>query len=355
MKIQLKQFEGLATFWKNLNEFQKARISLTSQYILIIFFILNIFTLSIWILLVHQEQKYQEQVQIHWQKHEVLFPNNITVIQIQKVAQPRITQQEIIDWQHLFLQDLKFQILWIEFLLIFLAGIFSHWLAERNLQPIKKKMQNERQFLSDVSHELKNPLAALQTTLEVSKEQKKWRKSELREVFTDLLQEINRLTKLTDDLLFLENTSLKSRENLNLLNILTNVQKTLETFAKKRGITFDVEINNPLQIYGNALELNRMFFNLIHNAIKFSDSHQKVKIIIKNNEVIIQNTGKTIPKKFHQKIWQRFSKNEISRDFQVGGNGLGLAIVKKIAKEHQAKVSFSSENKLTTFKIIFKI
>jgi signal transduction histidine kinase len=342
----------LATVWKNLNEFKKARIKLTGQYIFILFLILNIFTLSIWGILLHQEQKYQEKVKIHWQKKEVLFPNNMTVVQIQQVAKPMVTKQELIDWQHLFLQDLKYQILWLEFLLIFFAGICSYWLAGRNLQPIKKKMEYERQFLSDVSHELKNPLAALQTTLEVSLNQVKWKKAELQEVFLDLLQEIKRLINLTNDLLFLEKMPTKSRKILNSSDILLNVQKTLENFAKEKGISFDLLIENQQKIYGNQDDLTKMFFNLLHNAVKFSNPHEKVKIFIKNNEISIQNKGKTIPKKFQERIWQRFSKGEISRNFQVGGSGLGLSIAKKIADEHQAKISFTSEKEKTVFKVL---
>jgi two-component system phosphate regulon sensor histidine kinase PhoR len=140
---------------------------------------------------------------------------------------------------------------------------------------------------------------------------------------------------------------------LNLPNILTNVQKTLENFAQERGISFDFQVNNLLEFYGNRADITKMFFNLIHNAVKFSDLHQKIRIIIQNKKVIIQNTGKTIPKKFREKIWQRFSKEEISRDFQVGGSGLGLSIVKKIADVHQVKISFSSEKGVTVFTVLF--
>ncbi len=352
MKILLKPFAAWATVWKNLNEFQKARVKLTGQYIFILFLILNIFTLNIWGILRHKEDQYQEKIQVHWQKQEVVFPNKVTIVQIQKVSKPLITKQEILDWQHLFLQDLKYQILWLEFLLILFAGICSYWLARRNLRPIKKKMQAERQFLSDVSHELKNPLAALQTTLEISYDQQKWKKEELKEVFFDLLQEIKRLIGLTDDLLFLEKEPSNSHEVLNLSDILTNVQKTLENFAQERGICFDFSIKNPQKIIGNYAELTKMFFNLLHNAVKFSDPHQKVKITIQDKEVTIENIGKIISKKFREKIFQRFSKEEISRDFQTGGSGLGLSIVKKIADEHQAQISFSSENKRTVFKVL---
>lgn len=353
MKILSKLFEALVTDWKSLNEFKKARIKLTGQYILILFLILNIFTISIWGLLNYKEAKFRENIQIQWEKKAVVFPDhNMTIIQVQKIPNSRISQAEILDLQHFFLQDLKENLLWIELLLLIFAGFCSYWLAERNLQPIKNKMRTERQFLSDVSHELKNPLAALQTTLEISQKQKKWKKDELIEVFSDLLQEVKRLSTLTDDLLFLEKKSVKSREIIDLSEIITNVQKTLENFAKEKGVTFNLSIENQQKIQGNKDDLTKMFFNLLHNAVKFSNPHEKVKIYIKNNEISIENKGKVISKKFSDKIFQRFTKEEISRDFNDGGSGLGLSIAKKIADEHQAKISFISEKGKTVFKVL---
>ena len=353
MKILLKQFEALATDWKNLNEFKKARINLTGQYILILFLILNIFTISIWGLLNYKEDKFRENIQIQWEKKEVVFSDqNMTIIQVQQIPKPKISQTEVLDLQHLFLEDLKENLLWIETLLLIFAGFCSYWLAGQNLQVIKNKMLTERQFLSDVSHELKNPLAALQTTLEISRKQKKWKKDELIEVFSDLLQEIKRLSTLTNDLLFLEKKSIKSREILDLSEIINNVQKTLENFAKEKGVSFNLSIENQQKIYGNQDDLTKMFFNLLHNAVKFSNPHEKVKVFIKNNEIFIENKGKVISKKFNDKLFQRFTKEEVSRDFHDGGSGLGLAIAKKIADEHKAKISFTSEKGKTVFKIL---
>ena len=354
MKILSKQFAAWATDWKNLNEFSKARLKLTGQYLLILFLILNIFTLSIWGLLDYKEDEFGRNIHIQWQKKRVIFPNqDITIVQLQQVASPQIDQSEILKLQHFFLQDLKHNLLWIELVLLIFAGFCSYWLAGRNLQPIKEKMLAERRFLSDVSHELKNPLSALQTTLEISLKQKEWKKAELKEVFGDLLREVKRLSALTDDLLFLEKESEKSREILDLSEIITSVIKTLENFAQERGISFDLVIKNPQKISGNRADLTKMFFNLLHNAVKFSKPHQKVKISIKNKEITIENTGKTISKKFRDKIFQRFTKEEISRDFQQGGSGLGLSIVKKIADEHNFRVSFTSEKGKTVFKVNF--
>ena len=354
MKILSKQFAELATAWTNWNEFSKARFKLTAQYLLILFLVLNVFTFSVWGILQYNESRYQEKVQVHWQKKSIVFPDSsLQIIQVQQVSRPLITKEEILDWQHAFLQNLKRQILWLEAVLLIFAGFCSYWLAGKNLQPIKKKMEHERQFLSDVGHELKNPLAAIQTTLEVAKAQKSWKKAELDEVFSDLLQEIKRLTKLTDDLLFLEKPAQKSREILDLDEILKNVQKTLKSFARERGIKIKISRKNQLPIRGNRSDLTKLFFNLVHNAIKFSDPPHPVQIKISGKTVSIENIGKTISPKFRGKIFQRFTKQENSRDFQTGGNGLGLAIVKKIADAHHAQISFTSEKGKTIFQVKF--
>ncbi len=351
MKILSKPFVALATAWTNLNEFQKARLKLTGQYLLILFLVLNIFTFSVWGILQKAEKNYQNQVSIHYQKQEKIFTEQgVTVIQIQKVAKPVVTKEKILDWQHLFLQNIKYQILWLEIVLLFFAGFCSYWLADKNLLPIKKKMANERQFLSDVSHELKNPLSAIQTTLEVYQKQEKFQKNEIQEIFGDLLQEIKRLTKLTDDLLFLEKNIKKSREILDLTQILQDTQKKLASLASQKGISWQFFAKGKSKIKGHKNDLEKLFFNLLHNAIKFSPPHKKVVIRLQDKVVEIENFGK-ISRDFQKKAFQRFTKEEISRDFQTGGNGLGLAIVKKIADEHRALISL----KTTPNKVIFRL
>ncbi len=359
-QILSKRFEVLDTVWNPKNDFQKARIKLTGFYIFILFIILNFFTGALFLILNQEQHQHQEKISIAWEKNEILFPNKkITVIKVQSKPKNIISKQEIFDLQQEFLEKIKYKIFLLELLLLFLAGILSYFLSGKTLNPIQKKNEQQRQFLADVSHELKNPLSALKTSIEVSKEQKDWKIGEIKEVFEDLESEISRLISTTEDLLELEKKDFKNiQKNISPQKILRKILKKLQIFADKKNIKIIFKSQGNLEIKCEEGEIEKIFFNLIHNAIKFSKPHSEIfiNLNLKNSKIFsVQNFGEIIEKKDIKKIFNRFYKTENARTFsEENGSGLGLSIVKKICDKNSWNIFVESEKESgTIFKINF--
>jgi two-component system phosphate regulon sensor histidine kinase PhoR len=133
---------------------------------------------------------------------------------------------------------------------------------------------------------------------------------------------------------------------------------------KKNKVIFnDKRFNkdNPPLIIGNFDEINQVFMNLIENAIKygFEDTDVDVQLLqLKNNELNVKiiNKGEGIPKKYIERLTERFFRVDKARSSKIGGTGLGLAIVKHILIRHRASLRIKSEiNKKTTFSIKFPL
>ena len=335
-----------------MTDFQKARLHLTLWYLLILFVILNLFTGSFLYLMHREELSSAHKIEIQWQKKQVFYPEqHLTIVQWQQnPVSTHFEKQDILDFQQDFVAILKHWIFVIEGVLLFLAGIFSYFLAGKTLKPIEKKSQQQQDFLADVSHELKNPLSALSMSIHLAQQQEEWKKGEFSEFLSDIKEEISRLTNLTQDLLLLENTE-KNGENSQKKEqegekILENIIKKLEPLAEKKNILLEKNIENfSLQAEQNNLE--KIFWNLLHNAIKFSPPNSTIQISLTNTgKFSVEDEGEGIPKEEQKKIFDRFYKLDSSRTFsEENGSGLGLSLVKTICEKNNWEISVQSEGK----------
>jgi signal transduction histidine kinase len=251
----------------------------------------------------------------------------------------------MLDFQSILLTVIRKKIFLIELLVLFLGALGSYFLAKRTLLPIQSKSEQQKRFLADVNHELKNPLAALKTTLEVSLQQKDWTSGELKALFGDLKGEVERLSGMTQDLLYLERANAPmSPQELDVGNIIEEVIHSLSPLAKEKNIFFTRDIPS-LTVWGRSEDLKKVFYNLIHNAIKFSYPNGEISLSCpKKRSVVIKDFGSGIDKKDIPHIFERFYKADDSRTFSnENGSGLGLSIVKKICDENSWGISVKSE------------
>lgn len=221
------------------------------------------------------------------------------------------------------------------------------------IETLQKNDSFRREFIADISHELKTPIFAAQgyvhTLLDGAVEDKNVRYKFLKRAAKSL----NTLEKLVFDLLTLnqmESGVVKFNfEDLDLKDIILELIEQFEHKADKRGmvIRFYFDKDKSYRTMADKDKISQAIQNLIANAIKYN--HQGGEIIVdlktskKNLRVEVKDNGKGIPPEDLNRIFERFYRVEKSRSREKGGTGLGLAIVKHILEGHKSKISVSSQ------------
>lgn len=237
-------------------------------------------------------------------------------------------------------------------LLIFGVGA-SYYLSGKTLRPIKKSLESQKQFIADAAHELKTPVTALKTSVEVSLVNKKL-SAPAKEVLRDNLAEIDSLASLTENLLSLaqaENGLKRDFSSVLLAEVVEDAVGRVRALAKQKEI--EIKWSRPTSkkefvVLGDEVLLSRALVILLDNAIKYSPPQSKVEVNLKKEgkqvklEVIDQGQGISLEEQQH--VFKRFYRVEEARTKSgVGGHGLGLAVAKKIIDQHQGKISIESK------------
>lgn len=220
-----------------------------------------------------------------------------------------------------------------------------------NITEIVKLENMRRDFVANVSHELKTPLTSINgfvETLIINEDLP----SDKRNRFLAIIQkESDRLKRLIEDILLLSSIESKNNlvtENVLLYNVFKEVYEMISYIADSKHIkiyyNFEDE-NVAIQAYGDYIK--QLFLNLIDNAIKYTPEGGTVIInqFTRNNEITIEviDNGVGIPKEDQDKIFQRFYRVDKARSRSVGGTGLGLAITKHIVNSLQGNISVESK------------
>jgi len=228
---------------------------------------------------------------------------------------------------------------------------------------IESSVKEIKQFSGDVSHELRTPLTNIRGEIEVIL-RKDRNRDEYRNTLKSVLEETYHMEKIIDDLLLLSRTEAIKKEDLTgevpLDEILLNVYERYEYAANKKNINLNLGKMIPLVIKGQPSLLERMFSNLIDNAVRYTKRGGEIKLNLykKNEEGIlrISDTGIGIQGDSMPYIFDRFYVVEKSRSKEKGGVGLGLSIVKRVANIHGAVINVHSRiNKGTEFEIKFPL
>lgn len=213
---------------------------------------------------------------------------------------------------------------------------------------LEKSFSLQKQFSADVAHELRTPLATMQAKLEVHQIN-----TQVGEDFTtDLLCQVERLSKLIDDLLwFSKDTPLESVQTVDIRQLVRDISEEFRQNENRISVS-----ENQLLVKGNDALLERVFYNLLQNAIKYSGENTLigVRILPKEKSVEVWDNGQGIPDSEKKLIFEPFYRMDKSRSREIGGNGLGLAICKKILDKHSASIEvFDNNPQGAIFKITF--
>tara|TARA_A100001015_G_scaffold260080_1_gene304523 strand:- start:4568 stop:6001 length:1434 start_codon:yes stop_codon:yes gene_type:complete len=215
-------------------------------------------------------------------------------------------------------------------------------------------------FSADIAHELRTPLTNIITQTQVVLGKSRGL-VEYRELHYSNLEELERLAKMVNDMLWLaqsEHGLLKPVwESLGMAQEVRKLFDFFEALAEEKHIQLMLEGQAP-KIKGDRAMLRRAMSNLLSNAIRHSPEGESVKVrldVSDEGQVLlsVQNTGPEIPAEHLPRIFDRFYRVDPSRQRQSEGAGLGLAIVKSIVEAHYGSIDVSSDYGMTSFSICF--
>lgn len=217
-------------------------------------------------------------------------------------------------------------------------------------QKVANAEDDQKKFVANVSHDFRSPLTSIRGYLEAMLDGTI--PPEMHEKYLNVvLNETERLTKLTNGLLSLNNLSTKGmilEKSIFDINIV--IKRVLESFEgtlQKKKISVDLVLTGEeLLVEADLDKIQQVLYNLLDNAIKFShqDSVIKIETTEKHNKVFVsvKDSGIGIPKESLKLIWDRFYKTDLSRGKDKKGTGLGLAITKEIIKAHGENINVIS-------------
>jgi heavy metal sensor kinase len=228
---------------------------------------------------------------------------------------------------------------------------------DRMLDRLKEAFDRERRFTADVAHELRTPLTILKGQIGVTLSSKR-SSAEHERTLQSLEQEVDRLIRLTNDLLLLSRLEQRQApwqpESVDISDLLSGVVEQMQPIAETKGISIDEGIQPGLHLLGAPDQLIRLFLNLLDNAIRYTQPGGRVEVgaTIENGEVIVtvSDNGPGIPSEYLPHVFDRFYRVDPVRSRATGGAGLGLAIAREIARWHKGALEVSSEpGRGTTF------
>lgn len=227
----------------------------------------------------------------------------------------------------------------------YLAGTLGFMAGE-----IAKSEDTHKKFIANVSHDFRSPLTSIRGYLEAMLDGTI--PPELHEKYLQVvLNETNRLTKLTNSLLELNNLNMKDmnleKTEFDINNVIRNTVATFEGTCEKKQIKMNLILTGEeMLVKADMSKIQQVLYNLLDNAIKFSNNNSEIVIEtrIKHSKlfVSVKDSGIGIPKESLSLIFDRFYKSDLSRGKDKKGTGLGLAITKEIIHSHGENINVVS-------------
>ncbi|MEA4933203.1 MAG: HAMP domain-containing sensor histidine kinase, partial [Lawsonibacter sp.] len=221
-------------------------------------------------------------------------------------------------------------------------------LSERLLAAKRESDQLDklrRDFVSNISHELKTPVTVIRGSLEALCDEVVTEPEQIKNYHRQMLNESLYLQRLIQDLLDLsklQNTEFKmDKQNWNLCDIVTDAVRSAEHLARKKGVKLLAEFDTEaLMVTGDYGRLRQMLLIILDNAVKFSSSGGEICVSLQNRIVSVKDYGSGIAAEELPHIFDRFYK--VVSEENKSGSGLGLAIAKQIADRHDIGVTVKS-------------
>lgn len=246
---------------------------------------------------------------------------------------------------------------------IILLGItiLSFVLLYRNLQKQRKLAELKNEFISNITHELKTPIATVGVAIEALKNfnaiQDPQRTKEYLDISSNELQRLGLLVDKVLKLSMFEKKEIELKyESLNLKDLVDEVTASLRLQLEKNNARVSVTQNGELNLQGDRLHLLSVVFNLVDNALKYSNGDPSIQIELsgdeQNVEMSIKDNGIGIPQEYQNKVFEKFFRVPAGDTHNTKGYGLGLSYAAHVVKKHGGIISVDSQPGLGTRFII---
>ena len=221
-------------------------------------------------------------------------------------------------------------------------------------RPVARTWQNQQQFLSDASHELKTPLTVILSSADLLKTSAQ---PEQRQYVDNISVESRRMKALVEDMLTLSRTESGRAapfEPLDLSDLVTDAALRFEPVAFEAGHPLQYDIQNGASLSGDRQQLDQLLDILLDNAVKYAAKDAPIRLTLdisgKNAVLAVENPGDPIPPDKLPHLFDRFYRVDDART-GAGGFGLGLAIAQQIVRRHKGAITAASDARATRFTV----
>lgn len=230
----------------------------------------------------------------------------------------------------------------IGLLLVFILVVLFSKLVTR---PMAESYEKQKRFITDASHEIKTPLAIINSAnevIELENGESDWTKS--------IANQVNRLSELTAKLVMLsrmeEESYVPQKTHFNLSDVCLETAHSFDAVAQSENKAYTVSIQPDVFFDGDESTVTQLVSLLLDNAMKYSDENGRISFSLKTNGknivLTVDNSVEEIKKGNLNVLFERFYRSDDSRSSQTGGSGIGLSVAKAIVSAHGGKISAHS-------------
>jgi signal transduction histidine kinase len=243
---------------------------------------------------------------------------------------------------------------------ILVTVLFTYIITRLALSPTRNALESQKQFIGNVAHEIRTPLAVTKTNIEVALMSPVIEQS-LKKSLTSTVEELDRISEIINNLLSLSASIRPERIEFNDVDfgrVVDNVMQKLRKLAEPKLLELEVRMSERRVVWGNTTALEQIVMNVVKNAISHTPRNGRILLTIEPvypdfMEFTVQDSGSGIARKDLFRIFEPYYRADPSRKRGDGGSGLGLTIVSELVKLHNGKITVrSAEGRGTTVSVL---
>lgn len=244
--------------------------------------------------------------------------------------------------------------------IIAVTALFTYIITRIALSPTRNALASQKQFVGNVVHELRTPLAVSKTNLEVALSSAT-ADTVLRESLAHAMEELDRMAEIISNLFSLSASERPEHirfSDVDLGTVVQGITRKLRSLAESKRIELEIRMSERRAVWGNTTALEQVVTNIIKNAILYTPNRGRILVTVEPvhpdfMELTVQDAGKGIARKDLFHIFEPYYRADASRRRSDGGSGLGLAIVSELVKLHNGRIAVrSAEGRGTTVTIL---